>query len=520
MRTNFTGLLQKGNLTPKERALMVVHNAVAEEREGKGFLSDADKYALVEGWRPKDNSEVREYNKYNGGWRTALYAEIDAQTAFLNAQNAFLRACIAAGYYLHTDYEKVARSDNRLFDWSNLNCEKRPNAKDALETVLENSGLRRDYMAYRYAFESLDEKLQRDLLRLYPDVKTESGYLTSEMILYDLLKENKEPDNEIKDRIADLIAKSSYNEYRAALSGKRGGEGKSGVSEFSPWSFRGYFADIPLLEVARKCAEYKGLDMPNDEDESAVARLLLERITAYAADCETDVGTLIRQAARRYLDEGLLDDYPPLFLSDRKETVNGESTALTHKEIFTRWLEAKTKADQEIQKMIDEGKLEVRVISDEVFGVRRDKETVLGKSLYQLEGGLGFVEDYKRQAEALVPVGFLFELIKQGDLLYQYGLLLGFEDIFQRLSTVYDVDLTYKVQGYLATIRRNLHLLNDMLRIIKEKYVSEAYLFHDCCYFMDVPQTCFAIDIGAVKPEKQRPEIYYKELQKTFGNEF
>jgi hypothetical protein len=130
------------------------------------------------------------------------------------------------------------------------------------------------------------------------------------------------------------------------------------------------------------------------------------------------------------------------------------------------------------------------------------------------------VEDYKRQAEALVPVGFLFELIKQGDLLYQYGLLLGFEDIFQRLSTVYDVDLTYKVQGYLATIRRNLHLLNDMLRIIKEKYVSEAYLFHDCCYFMDVPQTCFAIDIGAVKPEKQRPEIYYKELQKTFGNEF
>lgn len=518
MRTNFTGLLQKGNLTPKERALMVVHNAVAEEREGKGFLSDADKYALVEGWHPKDNSEVREYNKYNGGWRTALYAEIDAQTTFLNAQNAFLRACIAADYYLHTDYEKVVQNDNGLFDWSNLNCEKRPNAKDALETVLENSGLRRDYMAYRYAFESLDEKLQQDLLRLYPDVKTESDYLISELALYDLLKENEEPDNETKDKIADLIAKRSYNEYRAALAEKR--EDKGGVSVLSPWSFHSYFADIPLLEVAKKCAEYNGLDMPKEEDESEVASFLLERITAYAAERKTDVGALIKQAARRYLDEGLLDEYPPLFLSDRKETVNEESTALSHKEVFTRWLEAKTKADQEIQKMIDEGKLEVRVISDEVFGVRRDKETVLGKSLYQLEDGLGFVEDYKRQAEALVPMGFLFELIEQGDLLYQYGLLLGFEDIFKRLSTVYDVDLTYKVQGYLATIGRNIHLLNDMLRIIKEKYVSEAYLFHDCCYFMDVPQTCFAIDIGAVKPEKQRLEIYYKELQKTFSNEF
>ena len=133
---------------------MVVHDAVAEEHDGKGFLSDADKYALVEGWQPKDNAEVREYNKYNGGWRMIGYAELDAQTTFLQAQNAFYRNCIAAGYYLHTDYERVMKSDSKLFDWSNLNCEKRPNGKDALESVLENSGLQRGYMVYRYAFEA------------------------------------------------------------------------------------------------------------------------------------------------------------------------------------------------------------------------------------------------------------------------------------------------------------------------------------------------------------------------------
>ena len=520
MRKNITNLLQKGNLSPKERSLMVVHNAVAEEQEGTGFLSDADKYALVEGWHPKDNSEVSEYNKYNGGWRTAMYAELDAQTTFLNAQNAFLRACIATSYYLHTDYERVMRSDSRLFDWSNLDCKKRPNAKDALESVLENSGLQRDYMVYRYAFELMDEELQQDLLKLYPDVKTESDYLYNELALYELLGETVIASDEAKDEIADMIAKRAYNEYTAALAEQRQKTGKEGVSDFNPWSFHGYFADIPLLAVAKKCAEYHKLDVPTEEDEGTLARLLLENISILAAENETDIGTLIKQVARRYLDEGLLNEYPPLFLSDRTGTVNGEETNLPHKEVFKRWLAARTRAELETKQMMDDGRLEVRTIADEIFGVKREQQTVLGKSLYRLEGSMGFVEDYKKQAEALVPVGFLFDLIQQGDLIRQYGILLGFEDIFKRLSVVYDIDLTCKMRGYLATIRRDFRLLNDMLRIIKEKYVCEAYTFHDCRYFMDVPQTCFVIDVEAVRPDKQRIELYYAEFQKTFGKEF
>jgi hypothetical protein len=250
------------------------------------------------------------------------------------------------------------------------------------------------------------------------------------------------------------------------------------------------------------------------------ARLLLEKISTLAAENETDIGTLIKQAARRYLDEGLLDEHPPLFLSDRTGTVNGEGTSLPHKEVFKRWLAARTKAELEIKQMMDEGKLEIRTITDEIFGVKREQQTVLGKSLYQLGRSMGFIEDYKKQAEALVPVGFLFELIQQGELIRQYSILLGFEDIFKRLSAVYDIDLTYKMQGYLTTIRRDFCLLNDMLHIIKEKYICEAYTFHDCHYFMDVPQTCFVIDAEAVQPDKQRIELYYTEFQKVFGKEF
>lgn len=520
MRKNFTSLLQKGSLTPKERSLMIVQDTVASEREGKGFLSDADKYALVEGWQPKDNFEAKEYNKYNDGWRMAGYAELDAQTTFLQAQNAFLRVCIAAGYYLHADYETVISRDNELFDWSNLNGEKSPNAKEALDSVLENSGLQRDYMVYRYAFESMDKGLLQDLLKLYPDVMTESDYLYSELALYELLGGAGKPNDAVKESIADMIVKRAYNEYAAARKEESAHEGRDEASALNPWSFHGYFGDIPLLAVAKKCAEYNEVALQSDEDDPLAARSLLDGLMACALQRETDLGDLIKQAALRYLDEGLLDEYPPLFLSDSKETVNGEPTTLTHKEVFKLWLEAKTKADREIKAMLDEGKLDIRRITDELFGVKREQETILGKSLYRLEGVMAFVNDYKRQAEALVPVGFLFEIIKQSDLTYNYSLLLGFEDIFKRLSIVYDVDLTYKVQGYLATIRKNIEFLNDMLQVIKDKYASEAYLFHDCHYFMDVPKTCFIVDIEAVKPEKQRLAVSYKKLKETLGNEF
>lgn len=91
MAINIINLLQKGDLTPKERALLLIHNNISEERDGKSILSEADKYALIENWKPENNNEVDQYNKYNSGWRTTGMAELDAQTTYLNAQLAYYR---------------------------------------------------------------------------------------------------------------------------------------------------------------------------------------------------------------------------------------------------------------------------------------------------------------------------------------------------------------------------------------------------------------------------------------------
>ncbi len=499
MKKNLTSLLQKGNLTPKERCQMFVQNVVAEEREGKGFLSDADKYALVEGWHPTDNYEIREYNKYNGAWRTALLAEIDAQTTYLRAQNAHLRAEVAATYYMLADGEiSKKRSD-----------------KDDLNAVLENTGLIREYVTYRYAFDLMNDELRQDLLKLYPDIETESDYLTSELALFELLGDTGEASDEAKDKIADLISKRAFNKYAAALAEKK-------PSDFiKPWSFHGYFADIPLLEVAKKWAEHESIDLPDKQDDDvALEKLLVEKITAHAEERKTSVGDLIRRTTRKWLDEGLLEEHAPLFLSDKYETVNDANTKLPHNEVFKQWLEAKTKAEQKIQQMIDAGELETRIITDNVFGIERKHETILGKSLYRMKGDLKFVTDYKNQAEAFMPVGTLFDIIKRGGLIEEYGHLLGFQDIFTRLSKIYDVDLTEKVDAYVASIRHDIELLNSSLRFIKDKFGSEAYMLYDCHYFMDVPQANFVIDPDEIEHAKDRLKIYYDEFEKVLGDEF
>ena len=62
---SITAMLQSGNLTPKERVLLWVHDAVNKDLTGKEILTEADKNALITNWRPENNWEVQEYNKYN-----------------------------------------------------------------------------------------------------------------------------------------------------------------------------------------------------------------------------------------------------------------------------------------------------------------------------------------------------------------------------------------------------------------------------------------------------------------------
>ena len=100
MKKNITSILQRGNIKPSDRVKLLVADDVSRERDGKALLTEADKHALSEGWTPKDNNEVKEYNLYNEGRRNIAFGELDAQTTYLNATVGFLRASKYISYIL------------------------------------------------------------------------------------------------------------------------------------------------------------------------------------------------------------------------------------------------------------------------------------------------------------------------------------------------------------------------------------------------------------------------------------
>lgn len=90
---DFSKLFQTGNLTPKERVLILIADAVSKESKGKGFLSKADITGL-QNWTPKDNNEVNEYNKYQSAYKLYLYMELDAKLQYKDAEISEARIAI------------------------------------------------------------------------------------------------------------------------------------------------------------------------------------------------------------------------------------------------------------------------------------------------------------------------------------------------------------------------------------------------------------------------------------------
>ena len=234
MKKDISSILRRGNLTPKERVLLIVHNNITKEKEGKEILSASDKHALVEGWTPKDNNEVAEYNKYNSGWRTAGFAELEAQTIFLNAQSDYYRTMhLSLNFALYPAYKTIRESVKQL---ENI---KRVDIKEANEIVAKQKeqklkdGLDYDFALYRLAFELLPDDLQQDLKLLYSDVNYDTTYLDQEEAVADLFKGKDELTAEAKEKLAELVAKRAYNSYAKA------------------YQLYHYFAGIPLAEVMR-----------------------------------------------------------------------------------------------------------------------------------------------------------------------------------------------------------------------------------------------------------------------------
>lgn len=603
MKKNITSILQRGNIKPSDRVKLLVADDVSRERDGKALLTEADRHALSEGWTPKDNNEVKEYNLYNEGRRNIAFGELDAQTTYLNATVGFLRASKYISYILFKDRftketktikEGIAnRAIDSLIGKYDIETIKETIEGEALkdqltkgkpaillegeanEIVLNNKlnkhnealnlvlgylGLELDYTIYLYAFELAGEQLQKDLLALYPDAKTERSYLEQEEIIYNLFNGKDKLTQEAKEKLAELIADECFY--------KHSGE----------WIFSGYFADIPLLEIVRKWADNnkinyevsdkdlveaerkqkqakdansliagdKSLDTPEGKElrkEKLTAKILPEKLTTYAKENKREIKDIITETILKWLDEDLLDEYTPLFKSDKKATCNEQDTKLTHKELFKKWLDVKAEATKTIQGLIDKGELKTErkireykrlknlylKLAQETGQDRQDtpitetKTIITGESLYNLKGDFNFVKDLREQAEDFKLLGALVLFLRECKFIKDYATLLGFLELYKKISKVFDEDLTYKIQGYIKSFNEDLEGLKMeflMLAddIMEANYKGDRVYYLSESYIEELLATTF--DPDKIKPDTDKLKVYFDAFKDLFGDSF
>jgi len=578
MKKNITSILQKGNIKPSDRVKLLVADMTSKERDGKALLTEADKHALSEGWTPKNNNEVREYNRFNEGWKNVAYAEMDAQTTYLQATNSFLRASRYISYTIqknrHDLKDKTIKSS--IADKAIEGILKKEDEAKALNLVLGYLGLELDYTIYLYAFELAGEQLQKDLLALYPDAKTERSYLEQEEIIYNLFNGKDKLSQTDKEKLAELIADECFNKYS--------GE----------WSFSGYYADIPLLEVLNKWGrdnnaiakkpedltkhlkdgkEYKDEGEEVADLFNAIKKDLTPKLTAYAEKHNTTIRELLKDTIIKWLDDGLfIKDFTPLYLSEDKATINKQDTKLTHKEIFKKWLDVKAEATKTIQGLIDKGELKTakrtrefknlfKLINKELDKDRADrtlqenirkhplyniknldvnaviveetgqdetiteiKTIITGESLYNLKGDFNFVKDLREQADDFKLLGALVLFLRECRFVKDYSTLLAFELLFKELSKTFETDLTYSIKKWISSFKEDLEglkmeflMLGD--DIMEANYKDDRVYYLSESYIEDLMTMPF--DPDKIKPDMDgRIKVYAGKIKDILEDDF
>jgi hypothetical protein len=552
MRKNITALLQRGNIKPSDRVKLLVADMASRERDGKPLLTEADKHALREGWTPKNNEEVREYNRFNEGWKNVAYAEMDAQTTYLQATNGFLRASkyisyvlfkikfteeadiIKRGFYDHATKSLLEKYDiETIRDMLEGEAIKKEMTKDSkgLGLVLGYLGFEPDYLIYYYAYELAGEELQKDLLVLYPEANTERGYLEQEEIIFNLFDGKDKLTPEAKKKLSELIADECFNEY-------------SGY-----WRFDGYFASIPLLEVLNKWGkdnnaiakkpgdltkhlkdgkEYKDEGEEGADLFDAIRKDLTPKLTAYAKENKREIKDIIKETVLKWLNEGLLDKYPPLFKSDKKVTRNGQDTKPTRKELFKKWLEVKAKARGEIQGLIDKGELktERKTLVMETGQTRPDrtKTIITGQSLYNFKGDYQFIKDFKKQAENFKLFGALVLSLRKCSFVKDYSTLLAFELLFKELSKTFETDLTYSIKKWLESFKSELEQLRREFLMLGDDIRHANYKSDRVYYLSESPiedLMTMPFDPDKIKPDMDgRIKVYAGKIKDILQDDF
>ena len=604
---NIANLLARGNLTPREKFLLLIHNDVQRTKTGKDVLTAADKEAL-ENWHAKTNEEVREWNQLNEGWKLSGRMDIEAELHFKDAQVAYLSQLPVLMNLL------VYPGDRRAsFSIDALKRIKKVTIDEAVEITKKQKGVKLkegmdfDYAVYELGFELLAAEDRKRMKELYDDIEYDHQYLDQEEIIANLYGGKAEMSDEAKDKLADLVAEKGYNRF---------------AKEYQLFH---YFACIPLLEVARHFLKSHGIeiagkpmakDQQADDDDENTYEAVAKAMQEYADGHGVTMKAMLREGCRRWLDKGLLDDYTPLVASNDAELLarwfatkaTARKTLLKHVAVGDLVFRDRTDEETRKEKLWSKGLygrefIEAQTVLEDLhlepklkgeLDEKRSFETfsdkvISGESLYAFKGDYAFIQDFKKRTDTydanlgivyaendpdhkgdhldqellicdlagngeaavfsrygmsvamlsgLLRSQTLFEDFKKDgklfirfkndrlaalfaarrqELIDGYAILLGFETVFKKLSSVYETDMAEHVAERLVALKKDIEQHNEAVRIgtntdEKTQKSNKRLLREEPMSF----EKELTIDIDAIESDKKTVEEHEAKLKEIF----
>ncbi len=490
---SLTDILRRSNLTPFERAKAVVHNDLHKEKTGTELLSKSDLYALTTGWNPS-YTEATEYNRYIHIIQLEDAMKMDAQMFSNRSELSLLRnQRVLDGFISGTKKLKDAASQSFIPDVS---------LEAGIDFLIQHTYFEYEKILHILTFQNLPEEIQNDLLLLDEEVSCDSKYLEDHVFLYEQFKKGDVLSKQDKDMIVERIYSCMYHEGVKKM--RNSAAEKDG---FLPYSF---FAELPIKDLFQKLT---GDEYAAEEDDMGEG--LLSLIEERAKSMNVSIEEMVKDYLSEWLNNGLfVSEYSPLFMSERFDTWNG-NTKNKHKALFMAWYAEFQKSKRFLQKLLDTGKLKKQMRNIDFLGVPKITEVLTGDSLYVCAEDIDFVKEYKRQIELLAPVASMFLFVKKyATPNMNYRTLCEFKNLAQKVSLVFDIDMTEKYTETVDWYKEEVGLLNHSLNKLVDMAMECLYTEESFYYVLDIPRSDFIFNLDTDDGVADIFQKYFEEFKK------
>lgn len=474
---SISNLLSRSNLSPKDRILLCVQSDVEEMKNGKKTLSQTDIDALTKSWKPKNNLEVREYNKYYYIWNIVRNIIIDMQTTYLNTVIAIKEAqtLIMIGDRQNTKYiqEKI---DNVLS----------PEDREKVHILItKETGIEYNRLIHKETLLGLPKDIVEDLTILFPDVATEPEYLEQEMFLYEVLNDKDYLDEADIKNITEKIHDSIHFDYIRLVT--------SHNINLTSSIFEDYFGSIPHMYFVKSLAKRLNITYTDNED-------LKKKI------CNTiQKEALLKEEITLCLRNGLLaEQYLPLCKSNDHCTCNGKDTKYPHRVLIGTYIQKRRLVTNAIDEYIKNEKLTITTKERKLFSMVQTYSIVSGNGLYDLNDSESYSKDYMNRYSVLVPFVQLLVLIKKKDIEKQYSYLLGYRDFLKKTTELLEVNIEFVYQKFFKDIDQEISILNQQIQMLYEKYTECLHTNNSQGFPIEFFCEDFLYKLGDIEPEKNK----------------